>query len=229
MSRFPGFSNEGLRFLKQLPKNNDRDWFKDNRAAFDEGIVEPGKLLVSALGEKLTTLDADVHAEPKVGGSIFRQHRDTRFSKDKSPYKTHFDLWFWTGDKKGWDASGFFVRVTGAELWVGVGMHALDKRALSAYRAAVGDDTRGKELVKIVTKLRKAGLEVGDVHYKRVPKPFAQDHPRAELLKHNTLHATARMPLPEEAKSNKLVGLIHKQHKQMAPLHRWLRSALAAG
>lgn len=214
--------------MKQLPAHNDRDWFKENRAAFDEGILEPGKLLVDALGEKLRKIDPDVQSEPRVGGSIFRLHRDTRFSKDKSPYKTHFDLWFWTGGKRSWDTSGFFVRVTGSELWVGAGVHAFDKRALAAYRAAAGDDVLGGELVKITKTLGKKGVVFGDVHYKRVPKPWAQDHARAELLKHNALHGMTRMPLPPEARSSKLVALINRQLKQVAPTHHWLRKALAS-
>jgi uncharacterized protein (TIGR02453 family) len=226
LRKFKGFSSDGIRFLQDLVPNNDRDWFKANRAVFDEGIVEPGKALVAELGERLTKIDPEVQTEAKIGGSIFRQHRDTRFSKDKSPYKTHFDMWWWTGEKKGWNSSGFFLRVTGAELVIGAGMHGFDKTALASYRAAVGDDARGAELVKISQKLRKSGIQVEHPHYKRVPKPFAADHPRADLLRHDALYAALTLPLPDEVKRASLVGLVSKAFTKTAPLHHWLKAAL---
>lgn len=228
MAQFTGFSPDGLRFLAALPRHNDREWFKANRAAFDDGIVEPGKLLCAALGEKLKALDEEIHVEPRIGGNIFRQHRDVRFSKDKSPYKTHFDLWFWAGDKKGSDVAGFYVRVTGGELWVGGGRYGFDKPALIAYRKAVGDDDRrAVELAKIAKKLTKDGFQVEGQHYKRVPKPWSADHPHAELLKHNSLTALMRMPLPPETEIAKLVPLLFRLHKKVAPLHHWLRGTFA--
>lgn len=193
---------------------------------FDEGVVEPGKLLVAELGQRIQEkLDAEVKAVPRIGGSIFRQHRDTRFSKDKSPYKTHFDMLFWTGDKKGAFTSAFFLRLTGEEVWMGAGTIHFEKPALDAYRRAVAHDDTGAELVAIQKKIERAGFYLGETKYKRVPKPWGQDHPRADLLKYGALHAMMRMPLPDEARSKKLVPLVFKRFEQAAPVHHWLRAA----
>jgi uncharacterized protein (TIGR02453 family) len=226
MAKFTGFPDEGRAFLKGLEKNNKKEWFDKNRAGYDEGLLEPGKAFVEAVGAKLKAVEPAIHAIPKVNGSIFRINRDVRFSKDKRPYKTYFDMWFWVGDKKGWDTPGFFWRMTKDSVVVGVGMHAFQKEALARYRDAVGDDKKGAELVKLRKKLEKAGYEVGGAHYKRVPKPFEQDHPRAELLKHNALFVHLEGPPPAEVSSAKMATWTMGHFRKMAPLHVWLKDVL---
>ena len=90
-----------------------------------------------------------------------RINRDIRFSKDKSPYKDHLDLWFWSGDRKGWDCSGFFFRLTPARLMLGAGIHGFAPPTLARYRSAVLDPKRGEALARAVAAVRKAGYEVG--------------------------------------------------------------------
>ena len=70
--------------------------------------------------------------EPRINGSLFRINRDIRFSKDKSPYKAHLDLWFWEGEHRGWESPGFFFRLTPTKLMLGAGMHQFPKEHLAA-------------------------------------------------------------------------------------------------
>ena len=79
------------------------------------------------MGPKLRTISPAVRFEPKVNGSMSRVNRDIRFSKDKRPYKDHLDIWFWHGDRKGWNCPGFWFRLTPKEVHLGVGMHYFEK------------------------------------------------------------------------------------------------------
>src|SRR5262249_21978378 len=97
---FAGFQYELLEFLAGLRAHNDRTWFQAHREEYESLLLEPARDFVEAMGEELARFAPDVNADPRVGGSIFRIARDTRFSKDKRPYKDHLDLWFWQGAGK---------------------------------------------------------------------------------------------------------------------------------
>lgn len=226
MDAFAGFPKPGIAFLRGLEKNNAKPWFDANRGDYQAHLLEPAKQFVVAMGARLSKLDDDVHAEPSVGGSIFRINRDIRFSKDKTPYKTHLDLWFWTGPDKKAAHSGFFFRMHARTLLLGVGVHEFPKERLDPYRNAVADDETGRALGSLTAKLEKAGYDVGGEHYKKVPKGYDPDHPRARLLRYNALHAGIEMPLPAEVHSAKLVTLCAGHYKKLLPLHQWLNTSV---
>lgn len=220
---FSGFPTGTKTFLKGLATHNDKAWFDAHRKDYDAYYVQSGCAFIQAMAGPLLALDEAVHAEPRINGSLMRINRDTRFSKDKRPYKDHLDIWFWTGARRGWDASGFFFRLTKDRLWAGAGMHAFPKEMLARYRQGVLDAKRGPELARVVSKLRKAGYTVADEHYKRVPQGVAADHPRADLLRHASLTATWQGPHPAQLGSAALVKVVAGHFKATAPLHRWLK------
>src|SRR5438067_399991 len=92
---FVGFDRGAVDFLANLMLHNSREWFQAHRAEYDQLVLEPARELVSEMGQVLKKIGSDIHAEPKVHGSIMAINRDTRFSADKTPYKTYLDLWFW--------------------------------------------------------------------------------------------------------------------------------------
>src|SRR5213083_1396570 len=98
MASFTGFDPAALDFLRGLGEHNDRAWFEAHRADYEGLLLAPARELVIALGERLTAIAPGLRADPRVNGSILRINRDTRFSNDKRPYKTHLDLWLWEGD-----------------------------------------------------------------------------------------------------------------------------------
>lgn len=149
-ARFTGFPKEGLAFLRGLALHNEKAWFDAHRADYQAHLLAPAVAFVSTLGPKLRKLSPVVQFEPRVNGSIFRMNRDIRFSKDKTPYKTHLDLWFWEGGEKGWETTGFFFRMFPDRLLLGAGMHTFGKPQLDAYRAAVVADKPGKALQVLV-------------------------------------------------------------------------------
>ena len=97
-NQFAGFELETFAFLRDLTLHNDRDWFTANRARYEEHYLAPALGFIEAVGPRLAAeLPGDVRFEARVNGSLFRINRDVRFSRDKTPYKNHIDMWFWTG------------------------------------------------------------------------------------------------------------------------------------
>lgn len=224
-TEFDGFG-PALAFLEELALNNGKPWMDANKARYKAELIEPAAAFVTAVGEELRAFAPNVQAVPKVNGSIFRMNRDTRFSPDKTAYKTHLDLWFFEGDRKGWGSSGFYFRMFPTQLILGAGMHQLPKPLLPAFREAVAGP-KGTQLVGLVHALTAAGYSVGEETYKRVPAGFPDDHPRAELLRYGALTATIEMPLPPAAHGPELVDLCVSHYRILSPLHTWLAHLVA--
>ena len=219
---FAGFPSAGFDFLRDLAANNNKPWFEANRSGYDEGLLNPGRLFVVAMGMALSEFAPGIHAEPRVSGSIFRIYRDTRFSRDKRPYKGHFDMWFWQGNRHSRDCPGYFLRLEPDCVKVGAGRYRFDKEPLQAFREAVADERRGTALERALTKVRAAGGEVGGEHYKRVPRGFEPDHPRAELLRYRALHAWIDGPLPPQAHTADFVEYCAERCRKLLPVQRWI-------
>lgn len=188
------FPAETRAFLSGLAADNTKAWFEAHRAEYERGYLQAGAEFVDAIGPRLREISPEVQWAPKVGGSMMRIFRDTRFSNDKRPYKDHLDLWFWHGDRKGWEAPGFFLRITPDRIWIGAGQHGLPKDRLARFRDAVVDPVAGRELEQVVAAARAEGLEVGEADRKRVPAGYDADHPRAAFLLFGSLHAMAFLP-----------------------------------
>jgi uncharacterized protein (TIGR02453 family) len=219
---FEGFPREGLDFLAQLGEHNERAWFERHRETYERCLLEPARDLVVELGELLRELDPDVVADPRVNGSIRRINRDTRFSKDKRPYKTHLDLWFAHGGL-GSDRPGFWFRLSKQGLILGVGMHRFERELLERYREAVADPERGGELARVEAQLREAGLQLGGRHYKRVPAGFDVPAERADLLRHDGLYVGRELePVPPETHTPDFPAFCAAEYARFAPLQRWL-------
>jgi uncharacterized protein (TIGR02453 family) len=227
MKRFQGFADADGKFFKALAKNQNRDWFQSHKEEFEIGWNQPMKDLLEDLKEAIdkTYAHCDL-AEPKV----FRIFRDVRFSKDKSPYKT------WIAgclpiqrSSKITEAPVAIYMHFGTASVVASGLYMMEPAGLARYRAAVADDSRGKELVKILGKLEKAGFSdaMMDDALKKVPKGFAPEHPRAHLLKRKSL-GVRYPPLPKgQLKSPELLPWLVGHAKKVAPLVEWLVFATA--
>ena len=124
---FAGVPEGTTTFLSGLAAHNKKEWFEDNRDDYEAYWVDVGLQLVVALGDGLRTLEPKIAAEPKINGSLFRIHRDTRFSKDKTPYKDHLDLWFWDDVAKKNARTGFWLRIQGTSWGIGVGNYGFEK------------------------------------------------------------------------------------------------------
>ena len=222
---FQGFPAEGLAFLSELQTHNEREWFNAHKTVYQRALLEPGQRFVAALGQRLQTLSPGLQYDTRTNGSgsMLRIYRDVRFSKDKSPYNSHMRFFFWEGSAKKMQNPGFYIWFDGQGGAVYAGMWRLDKALLATFRAAIADDRRGPELEALIYEVQSAGpYTVGGSHYKRVPRGYPSDHPRAELLRYNGLHAAAPDLSPEQLTSPELVEVCLAHCQGMAPIVRWL-------
>jgi len=222
MITFEGFTADTLPFLSDLAAHNDREWFAANRDRYERTLLGPERAFIGALGAEFAAVDPRVRCEPAVNGSIFRINRDTRFSRDKSPYKTHADMWFWLGEDRK-QSPGYFVRLVPDAVWVGGGRHFMTPEVLTALRSAISAEKTGAELAEIVADLQADGYELGDQTLARVPRGFAADHPRADLLRFTVLHAIEQTsPPPPELTSEAFVDWCMERFVRVRPLVEWL-------
>jgi uncharacterized protein (TIGR02453 family) len=226
---FAGFPKRNVTFLRDLAAHNDRDWFHARREEYETAVLAPARAFVAAMGERLRRLSPGIQFEPRINGSLFRIFRDTRFSPDKSPYKTNLGILFWEGRGPRLASSGYYFHLEPPTLMLGAGLYIFPRPLLERYRRAVADPEYGYELVSIVKKItRLPGYSLGGEHYKRVPPGYDADLAAAPLLRHDGLYAGWEGPLPAELHSPALVEFCWKKFKPMEPLHRWL-AGLAAG
>ena len=221
---FSGFPQEGLDFLRDLADNNNRVWFQAHKETYVTHVLDPAQDFVQALGQRLKTISDGIMYDARPnGGSILRIYRDVRFSKDKTPYNTNLRVVFWEGDAKRTENPGYYVSIepTGASVFCG--QHGFPKPVLEAYREAVVDDSLGEGLEKAIASVEAAGgYQVGGSHYKRVPRGYDSDRPRADLLKHNGLYAHVGDISPEVITTPEFVEVCFQHCRRMAPLQQWL-------
>jgi uncharacterized protein (TIGR02453 family) len=227
MTAFGGFPPATTRFLRELRDNNRRDWFDAHRADYEAHWVAPAKAFVVAAGQQLAELVPGIRAEPRVLGSILRINRDTRFSRDPSPYKDHLDFWFWEGERRR-AVSGFFARLTPERLGVGAGCHGLDPERLARFRQAVADPSTGAELAGIAQRLEAAGYQLGGAMLKRPPAGFAADGPGGRFLLHKALFVHHDEPADERVQTAAVLSECMRHWSALAPLHRWLTGNVQA-
>lgn len=220
---FRGFSKETIDFFYNLKQNNDKSWFDSHKKDYEAYVLKPAKAFVVTMGERLKSLSPDINAVPKFNKSLFRIYRDTRFSLDKSPYKTYMGIFFWEGKRPRMECSGFYFHLEPPKLILGVGIYMFPRDLLDRYRNSVVDPEYGEQLSDILNKTsRKKGYELGGKHYKRVPAGYDASHPNAELLLHNGLYLGQETDIPDELYSSSLIDYCWKRFHPLAPLHRWL-------
>lgn len=222
---FAGFPHETFKFLDGIARNNSKAWFDAHRGEYDAHYVAPAKAFVAAIGPRLRSISKTVQFEPKINGSIFRINRDVRFAKDKRPYKTDLDLWFWEGDKRGWETPGFFLRLSPSMMYAGAGMHRFSPPQLAAYRQAVIDDKAGAALQKIIAGL--GDLRLGEPTRKTAPRGFDAGHQRASLLRHDGLYAMLEAPLPKSVHRAEFVDACLAAFRRGFPISKWLLAHVA--
>ena len=226
MSTFAGFSPEALKFLSELAQNNNREWFQANKRRYQDVLQQPAVAFVEAMGERLKTLSPTIHLDLSTNGSgnLMRINRDTRFSEDKSPYKTAIAGMFWEGAGKKTEnpAFGFHMESDGMRLMAG--MFQFPKLMLTAYREAVDDEKLGNELIQRVEVVKaKGNYVINGEHYKTVPRGYPADHPRVEWLRYNALYASYDGGIPPAILINaEAVDIIFKHFSDMAPIQQWL-------
>ncbi len=216
------FPFEAIDFLSKLKKNNNKDWFEAHKEEFNNSLLEPAQEFVVVLGELLRSFAPGIIAIPKTDKSIFRLHRDVRFSKDKSPYKTNLGLFFWEGERKKMECSGFYFHAEPGSIFMGNGQYMFTDPLLKKYREIVYNPNSAKELDSIIKKLKRKGYRVGGKAYKRVPKGFDPDYPYSDYLLYNGLYIFDEIKDLRKLQKEDMIKFSLKKFKEMLPLHKWL-------
>ena len=219
---FTGFPKESIKFLKEIAKNNNKEWFEANKSRFERVIKEPSKEFVVEMGEHIQALVPTINAIPKVNGSLFRIYRDVRFSKDKTPIKTRIGLIFWQGRGKRLKSSCFYMHFNTKELFIASGIRWFDRPTLLAYREVIKDDHKRKELFQILEKLKAKGFQIAEPHYKRLPKGFDKQSEHVDLALLDALFAGITLDVKEYLFSDKLIDKCYECFELMYDLHAWV-------
>jgi len=224
MTEFAGFSQETQQFLHDLRYNNNRDWYIEHNETYEKAVKTPAIAWVQAMGTRLQDLDEKlvVDARTNGSGSLMRMARDTRFSKDKTPYKTNIAMLWWHGSGKKMQHPAYGMQITPDDAQLMTGMHGFPKPMLEAYREAVIDDELGEALLDVSQQVESAGYAVMGTHYKTTPRGFDKEHPRADWLKYNALYSHAIDLTWDMLMSNDLVDICFDHFQKMTPIFNWL-------
>ncbi|HXY71123.1 MAG TPA: DUF2461 domain-containing protein [Actinomycetota bacterium] len=201
MATFRGWPAEALEFFDGLEEENTKAYWQRHKQDYETLVRAPMEALLADL-------------EPKWGeGRIFRPYRDVRFSKDKSPYKTHIGAMVGDG----------YVQLSSKGLAAGSGMWEMAPDQLDRYRKAVGDDKTGKKLAQVVSTARDAGLDVaGRGELKTAPRGFPSDHPRIDLLRYKGLVTWREWPVASWLGTRRTEERLVEFFTLSKPMNTWL-------
>jgi uncharacterized protein (TIGR02453 family) len=220
---FTGFPEGCIEFYRNLRKNNNKVWFDKHRDDFHSNVMAPARRFVIEMGDILGKISPGIHAVPKINKSIFKIYRDTRFSRNKTPFKTNLAIWFWEGDRKRMECSGYYFHLGPDSLMMGVGMYMFTKSMLKEYRDSVVHPKYGAALLRAIGEVEKRGdYHIGGRHYKKTPRGYDPDHPNSDLLLFNGLYIGVESAIPNELYSAKILDYCFKRYRDMHPLHQWL-------
>ena len=194
---FSGFDQRFLTFFDDLALNNDRAWFAEHKREYEEVVVQPLLAFIQAMIEPMSRISEHIQVIPKKqGGSMFRIYRDTRFSKDKTPYKTHAAAQFRHEQGRDVHAPGFYFHASPKEVFLGAGIWHPDSGTLKQIRQAIATDPQSWVEVRHDPNLLNNFDLAGD-SLSRPPRGFAADHPCVEDLKRKDFIVVREMAPPE--------------------------------
>jgi len=215
------FTRAAFDFLRELRDHNDREWFAANKERYEKTVRDPALKFIAAFGAKLAKISPHLVADPRpVGGSMFRIYRDTRFSHDKSPYKTHIGIHFFhERAKKAPSVPGFYLHVQPGESFAAAGIWRPDPPSLEKLRQAIVDDSPAWRALK------KSKLTIEGGSLKRPPRGFDPEHRSVEDLKRTDFVTSVRFT-DAELCDPKFANTLARVCKTMAPMTRFAAESL---
>ena len=209
---FDGFPAEAFVFYQRLEADNSREFWQAHRADYERYVLAPMRSLAAEL-------------EPEFGSlAVYRPQRDTRFSADKSPYKTYQGAF-----AQRVPGLGFYVQISADGLQASGGYHSQSGDQVARYRQAVDADRPGTTLADIVTLLVSDGFAIGGDRLKTTPRGVPADHPRADLMRHRSLTASRDWPAESVIDGGDAFCMIQQTWRQIVPLCDWLSDHVGPG
>ncbi len=206
-------------FLRELEQNNDREWFKAQKKRYEAEVVDPVTDFIINMAPRVAAISPHITVDPRPnGGSRFRIYRDTRFSKDKSPYKTHVGCQFRHAAGKDAHAPGFYVHLGPGEVFFGGGVWGPQGEALRNIRQRIVDKpARWEEAIE--------GIDLRGDQLVRAPKGFDADHPLINDLRRKSFFSFQDAD-EKLATSAKFEDAVETQFEKVAPLMGFVADAL---
>lgn len=225
MASFIKFDNSLIKFLKELEKNNEREWFAENKPRYEEEVLFPALAFVEGFASSLKKISPHFRAVPKrVGGSVMRVYRDTRFSKDKTPYKTNVGIHFRHEMGKDVHCPGFYLHIAPKECFAGAGIWHPDSKSLGKIREAIADRPAEWKRARDNKKF-KSHFELTGDSLKRHPRGYDPDHKYIVDLKRKD-HIGIKSLTAKEVTSKNLVTELKDMFVSSKPYMRFLCNAL---
>jgi len=225
MTEFKGFPKDFFAFFKELTQNNNRDWFADNKPRYYESVVNPMGEYIVAIAPYLKRISPYYVANPRPhGGSMFRIYRDTRFAKDKTPYKTHAASHFRHEAGHGAHAPGFYMHIQGDLLSLGGGIWRPPSKQLGLIREFISDNPSAWEKLRKSSAIKKLGGIKGD-SLKRPPRGYDAEARHIEDLKRKSFYLMTETDA-ELARSPELITESAKVFRTAAKLNHFITDAL---
>ncbi len=222
-STFPGFPPAGIAFLRNLKKNNNREWFNPRKPVFGEKVRQPMIELVGALHREMLRFAPEYVGEPAK--CVYRIYRDTRFSKNKTPYKTCTSALMWRNGFRKDDCASYYFGISPEGIDIGGGVYSPQPEQLLAVRQHIADDPAGFRATFDVRKTKKLFGELTGESLARMPKGFDPAHPAADLLKHKQYILWAKLD-PALATTPKLFVELATRLEAMTPFVEYLNRPL---
>lgn len=222
------FTNDTLNFLRELSNNNERTWFQDNKQRYENKVRNPALDFIEDIAPRLQVIAPRFRAIPKkVGGSLMRVYRDTRFSKDKTPYKTNIGIQFRHEAGKDVHAPGYYLHIEPGNSFLGAGIWRPDAQALGMIREAIAE--KGDLwLAARDHKTFKQSFKLDGDALSNPPRGFPKDHPLLNDLKRKDFIAIKKLP-QKAVLSNNLLNETIASFGQAESFMRFLCSALEVG
>lgn len=229
---FDGFRPGALAFLRELERHNEKRWFEANRDRYERELRAPLAALVEEVDVRLATIAPEIVGHPKR--SLFRIHRDVRFSGDKRPYKTNVAAWFHHADAGrgvggaavAHGGAGFYFDIEPRRVSIGGGIWMPPRPTLARLREAIDEDHGTlRAILGEPARRRRFGALAPEARLTRMPRGFAADHPAADLLRHQSF-TLGRSLGERDLFSARLPDLLARDFARLVPLVRWLNGAL---
>lgn len=224
------FTPAALRFFRQLATHNDKQWFEAHRTEYETEVREPMRALIDDMLDRFARFAPEIGGDPKR--CMFRINRDTRFSKDKSPYKTNAACWFHhrtatgrVGSEANEGSAGFYFHLQpGGKSFVGAGVWMPPRPQLNRLRDAIAEKPAVFGRMTRALPKRFGGLDDYAV-LKRMPRGYPEDHPAAKWLRYQSF-TSGRALTDSQVTDARLSALLTREFAALLPLVRWLNGAL---
>ncbi len=224
-NRYSRFEKRTIKFLRELRENNNREWFKVNKARYDEDVLDVALRFIQSMQQPLADFAPNFTAvATRMGGSLMRVYRDTRFSNNKLPYKTNIGIQFRHERAKDVHSPGYYVHIDPDEVFIGVGMWRPDSEPLRQIRERIAAKSPQWQRA-ISTPAFKRHFSLGGESLQRPPRGFDKEHPMIDDIKRKSFIAVRTMSL-EDCLKPQFQRSVETSFKQATPYMEFLCAAV---